>query len=287
MTTRACRIMVALAALALCARSAEAAQDTSDYVISDYELTIELQPGSTAVRATMDLAYQIRSGTKSEGFKYIGNLEPIELTGTEIDGRPMRMSVERQRETLIRWRFTPLSGPGIKRVRVSFTIAGALTGTIDESVFRAGWAGVFKVPVRRAVYRLVLPPRWEEDGITSQPSRFTRTTYSGRDAIEVAQRPLRDSAFVVTLRPAIAAATPMAAAPVARIPAARSRSSNSVAPVVFFFLMVVVGLFVAAVLRAKRGVGRGSSVSSSSSCAGGASCSSSCGGGGCGGGCGG
>jgi uncharacterized membrane protein YgcG len=282
------RVLGTILTLVVATSTRADAQETTDYVITDYELTVDVQPGGNAARITMDLAYQIRSGTKSEGFKYIGNLEPTGVEGSETNGPPMRVSVERQRETLIRWRFTP-AGQGIKRVRVSFTIRDALAGTLEENVFRAAWAGVFKVPVRRAAYRLILPEGWEEDAIITQPSGFARTTYNGRPAVEVEQRPLRQSAFVVTLRPGIAAAAPAPALPVASSPPTRSTPRESGAPLGLLFVVVVFVAVVVVVARAKRGRpwGKLDASSGSSSCAGGSSCSSSCGGGGCGGGCGG
>lgn len=277
----ACSTLFLLVTAAPATRVA-ASQETTDYVVTNYELTISLQSGTAVGDVTMDLTYAIRSGTKSEGFKYIGTLSPTALEGSEDDGRPMRVSVERQRETLIRWRFTP-SGVGNKHVRVRFSIP-VLSGDDGASNFNAPWAGIFKVPVERAVYRLLLPDDWPEGTIVSQPSSHTRTIAEGRRAVEIEQRPLVDTTFGATLRPGVMRNTTIAAVRTA------PESGHIGAGTIGQILVVAVVLVIAfAVINAKRSKRRADS--GSSSCAGGSSgsscSSSSCGGGGCGGGCGG
>jgi hypothetical protein len=259
-----------------------ASQDTTDYVVTNYELTISLQSDTFVGDVTMDLIYAIRSGTKSEGFKFLGNLTPIDLRGTEDDGRPMRMSVERQRETLIRWRFTP-SGIGDKHVRVRFSVP-LLNGDDAASTFNAPWAGIFKVPVERAVYRLLLPEDWPEGTVASLPPSHTRTIIDGRRAVEIEQRPLAETTFGATLRPGVIRNATIAAV---RAPT-ETGNVHSDGTFLQFLGVAIVLAIVFAVFNAKRSTrGTGSDPSSNSSCAGGSSCSSSCGGGGCGGGCGG
>jgi hypothetical protein len=280
---------VALTAIGLSGTGALAGgappQDTTDYAIADYSFTVRMLPPSSSARVTMDLTYLIRSGVKSEGFKYIGTITPADVAGTEDDGRPMTMSVERKRETLIRWRFTP-AREGRKHVRVEFTIPGALTGD-QWTAFTASWAGVFRVPVQQARYRMVLPETWTGNSITTQPLAHTRSTMDGHRTVDVVQAPLSDPVFAVTLRPAVAG---VVIAPVPLASRADEASGASADPVKFILAgVVLLALFVISRSKAstRTGTSSGSSCSSTSSCAGGSSCSSGCGGGGCGGGCGG
>ena len=256
-----------------------ASQETTDYVVTNYELTISLQSGAAVGNVTMDLTYAIRSGRKSEGFKYIGTLSPTAVEGSEENGRPMRMSVERQRETLIRWRFTP-SGVGDKHVSVRFSIP-VVSGDDRSSIVNAPWAGIFKVPVERAVYRLLLPDDWPEGTIVSQPSSHTRTFVDGRRALEIEQRPLTDTTFGATLRPGVIRNATIATV---RTPteSGDTGSNGTIGQIVVIAIVLAIAFAVFNAKRSKRGTDSGSS-----SCAGGSSCSSSCGGGGCGGGCGG
>ena len=269
-------VAVAIALIAMTA--AAAGQETTDYVIRNYELTADLRAGSPDVRITMDITYEINSGTKSEGFKYIGKYRAIDVRGTDADGDPVATEVQHQRETLIRWRFRP-AGPGDKRVRISFTMPDALSGSEAQNVFEAEWAGIFKVPVHNATYRLILPAGWAEDSVDVTPPSFTRQTYAGRTAIDVEQSPLRDRTFSVTFRPGV---TRGGTNPYDVLNLPRVSGSG----LIMLLLAVFFGLFVvAAAQNAKRGARR--RAWDSSGCAGGSSCSSGCGGGGCGGGCGG
>jgi hypothetical protein len=272
-----------VAAVCLLLAGSAASAQSVNYDISNYELTVDLSRGDNLARVTMDVTYRIHSGTKSDGFKYIGRLEPSALQGVEADGTPMVMSIEHQRETMIRWRFRK-TGPGEARVRVSFQVPAALFGT-EQSTFEAPWAGVFRVPIHRAVYRFVPPSDWTEESLSVKPSAFVRSTLDGHPAIEVEQRPLIERTFVVTMRPAIVPAVEAASRPISAPTTSRRQTGRGPSgPMLLAFVMV--GLIIYVMSRAKRGK-RGVSDGYASGCAGGSSCSSSCGGGGCGGGCGG
>src|SRR4029078_12168314 len=160
MSRRSIGLFVFSLLLALAATERSTA-DTEDYSIDNYELTVQSMQARTSVRVTMDITYRIRSGTKSTGFKYIGNYEVEQLSGQDGDGRGITTSVEHQRETRLNWSFAA-AGPGLKRIILSFTIPNDLThGSSNENRFEAEWAGVFKVPVNKAIYRFVFPDNSE------------------------------------------------------------------------------------------------------------------------------
>jgi|GEM_PF-1352559 len=278
---------------------ARAEQETDDYLIDNYELTAETQPGSADVRITMDITYWIRSGTKSTGFKYIGNYEAIDVEGRDGDGERIKTWVTSERETRIDWSFNP-AGPGRKRIIVSFIIPNAITGSLNENSFDANWAGIFKAPVLRAVYRLILRDTADRK-VQTIPSNFVLLTEDGRQIIEVEQTAPAETKFHATFSPGLVDNK-----------ADEESDSNSsslydtlgkvlaigIAIFVPLLLICAIVLAVSAARRAKPATGNGSSWwssagscgSSVSSCAGGSSCSSSCSsscGGGCGGGCGG
>jgi hypothetical protein len=280
MTWRArARLAISLAMALTGVPAASGSQERADYSIERYELTLDLRSGSAEVGVTMDITYRVRSGTKSEGFKYLGGFEPRNVQGTEADGRPMVMTVELGRETLLRWRFTPM-GPGDKRVRIQFALPWAVSGTMSENVLRADWAGIFMVPVERAVYRVLLPEDWREDTIVARPATFRRTRIDGRPAVEFIQEPLTESALWFTMRPGIVASD-------VRPPSLRRRPEPSRRLVMVAVAGIVLIIIVTLARRARTGRAGAAAHGGTSSCAGGASCSSSCGGGGCGGGCGG
>ena len=179
-----------------------AGPETEEYVIEDYELTIEAQENRTDVRVNLDITYLIRSGEKSGGFKYIGRYQAWDLSGFDEEFRSVKTWVSRQRETRLNWSFPP-AGPGRKRVRISF-MTNALTGSRQSNALEAAWAGVFKVPVRRGTYRLVFPDN-EARIVHTNPPNFIAATQDGRRCVEVTQAPLRDTAFRVTFSPGIVA----------------------------------------------------------------------------------
>jgi hypothetical protein len=264
--------------------------ETDDYSIDDYELTVESQAGSSTVLVTMDITYRIRSGRKSTGFKYIGNYEAEGLSGTDGEGKPIRTSIEHQRETRINWSFTP-AGPGTKRIILTFKVPNALTnGSRDSNEFNAEWAGVFKVPVKQAIYRFVFPDNTHRN-VVCTPADYTARERNNRRSIEMTQVPFKNATFEMTFWPRIVDAGSSIASLSSTV---RSRSSGGVGSGFVFAILVIVGIALIVIVgKAKRTRRRGSVWFSGSSCAGGSSCSSSsscgssCGGGGCGGGCGG
>jgi hypothetical protein len=265
-----------------------AAQETEDYSIDDYELTFESSNGSSSLLVTLDITYLIKSGKKSTGFKYIGNSEVTQTTGRDGDGKPIRTWVEYQRETRLNWSFPP-AGPGRKRLIISFTIANVITNAGDSNEFSAEWAGFFKVPVKRSIFRFVFPDNANRSVVVSPTNYFAREQ-SGRRAIEVSQIPLKQPSFELSFSPRIVNSSVST-----RTSAEDDSSFLSKIPgntIVVLLIGGIVGVIAYFARKAKRAGGSGESWwSSTSSCAGGSSCSSSsCGsscGGGCGGGCGG
>ena len=261
------------------------AADTEDYSIDNYELTVQSQAGSTSVRVTMDITYRIRSGTKSTGFKYIGNYEVEQLSGQDSEGRVIKTWTDHQRETRVNWSFAG-AGPGLKRVILTFTIPNAITnGSSNENRFEADWAGVFKVPVKTSVYRFVFPDNAARN-VVCTPSEYSIRERNNCRSIEMTQAPFHNATFEMTFWPRIVDGGSSLASMGRSTSKWLSRSGN-------VLLWVVVLIFVGVVLAVRKGKrvrsGGVSWWSSGSSCAGGSSCSS-CGsscGGGCGGGCGG
>jgi hypothetical protein len=202
MMRRSLALFVFSLLLALSAAVGSAAE-TEDYTIDRYELTVQCLAGSTSVRVTMDITYRIRSGTKSTGFKYVGNYEVEQLSGQDGESHVIKTSVDHQRETRVSWSF-PAAGPGLKRVILTFTIPNAITnGARNENRFEADWAGVFKVPVSSAVYRFVFPDNAARTVVTT-PSQYAIGEKNNCRIIEMAQTPFHNATFEITFWPRIA-----------------------------------------------------------------------------------
>lgn len=231
--------------------------------VASYIARFELSEGSASADVTLDITYHVLSGEKSEGFKYVGDYEPANVRVMDEKGTPIPSGVHSRREYQIWWKFPPV-GPGRKRVIVQFRLPGVLEGTRTEgNRVEADWAGVFGIPVRRAVYEVVFPP-----GVSPavKDAKFRRTRAGSQEVWSWEQAPLERERLSVRFTPGF---TDVVEEPMS--------GGSLLAPLGALGLAVVLIGFV--IKYSGRGTGGGSA---DGGCGGGG-----CGGGGCGGGCGG
>src|SRR5262245_15172230 len=256
---------------------ASSAQDNSVYTIDNYELIIEAIPDRADWRVTMDISYLIKSGKKSTGFKYIGEYDAQELSGRDEAGRPIRTSIKYERETKLDWSFSP-AGPGKKRVIISFVMLNVLTRTASGgNELAINWAGVFKVPVARAVYRFVFPDDIERT-LVAMPADYANNVNSGRRQVETVQAPLGQYLFKVNFWPPLG--SDLATAAGGRRGGSRTSSSRGwglsgglIAAIIGGFVVVVFGA-ISWLSRGRRVRSHSDSWWTSGTCSGGSSCSS-------------
>ncbi|MGC9971502.1 MAG: hypothetical protein ABSE56_13035 [Bryobacteraceae bacterium] len=234
-----------------------------DYEISRYFASFRLIPGSADVDVQLDITYDILAGQKSDGFKYTGDYEPVNARGTDDRGGSIPVVVEHRREYMVYWTFPPV-GLAQKGVSIQFRLRDVLSGTRSGgNLLSADWVGVFKIPVRRAVYEVVFPP-----GIVPPvPEGFSRSQVGGCEVFTLIQKPLTQRKLSLRFTPGL-------------VDAARNRHPDPE----WFLVFVIFGVIVALVLGLQLAAStRGESGGlSGGGCGGGG-----CGGGGCGGGCGG
>lgn len=256
----------------LCALPASAARGAS-YEIERYIATFELAEGTADVDVTLDITYNVRSGPKSGGFKYVGDSE-VDMARASDERGPIRLQVRHQRETLLEWFFDPIA-KGRKRVMIRFRSRGLLAGTVpDGNRLSAPWAGVFRVPVRDAVCRVSLPgdaPRQVTTPNSSgQPCPMEEV--GGRLVVTLNQSQLQAGGIDLHIEPGLVDHERVP-------PASREKSGNS--PAFTIFVLGLVVLYSAA-KRAARALGLDGDSSDDSGDVGGGG--GGCGGGGCGGG---
>jgi hypothetical protein len=254
----------------------------ADYEISDYTATFTLIQGSPDVRVELDITYHILAGTKADGFKYVGDFEPFGLQGTDGRGNSIPVGIKRLRENQVYWIF-PEAGPGYQRVVVTFGLRSALEGKRSSgNTLDMPWVGVFRVPVRRAVYKVVFPP-----GLTLQVSGargFSRFTAGGSQVLSYEQEPLTAQTLDLSFTPGIADGV--------------SHWARSNASLTFWIPLLalssgLVAMIVVVIKKRREGYTWGDIFTSSGQggasggWAGGGCGGGGCGGGGCGGGCGG
>ena len=256
---------------------------TARYDIERYIATLELHEGSADADVALDITYDIFDGEKSDGFKYVGTYEPVNLRGVDDEGRPMAVSLRRYRENQVYWSFPPVHS-GRKSVMIQFTLRDVLRGTKESNVLSAPWIGVFKVPVREAEYHVVFPSRMTPTIQSMTPAHAQSTVLDGKAALVVAQSPLTQPALSIRFAPGLVANSSKTASEVMN---SASNAWNDWWP--FLALFGIGGLLIWGIVNsAKYRSGSGSGAGWwGGGCGGGGCGGGGCGGGGCGGGCGG
>ena len=260
-------------ALVACWLAAPAAAQETRYEISYYDVTLTLSDGSADAEVELDVTYDVLEGVKSDGFKYVGLFQPVDVRAVDERGAPLRVGVEREREYLLRWVFPPVRG-GSQRVIVRFRLRDVLSGTrAGGNELSAPWIGVFRVPVRRAAYTVIFPPGFRPELRGRGAAKFTRRRVGSQESLVLLQEPLTQRDLLLRFTPGLVDHSQPA-----------MEGPPETWPVMTVFGVAMVGLLAAVARRRYRGAGTGWS---DGGCGGGGCGGGGCGGGGCGGGCGG
>lgn len=269
-----------LAALALALLMSSTAR-AATYEIVDYTATFRLRAADTPdVDVSLDLEYEVTQGTRGSGFKYTGPWRPYAAHGHDGRGRPLQVTVSRQREYRLDWTYPePLHGRG--RAHLEFVLEGALAATGDgANVLTAPWVGVFGVPVRRSRFVVVFPDSSRRE-ITGTSGNMI-TDAEDRQAWIREQSPLRERELRLTFRPGLTTKN-------LRVPGEHANSKSDgddilAGAIVVAIISAAIGGLAWAQRKGyiKKSSGSDANTFWAGGCGGGG-----CGGGGCGGGCGG
>lgn len=130
--------------------------DSYNYTIEDYKLTFEPIVNSTDLKARIEITYLVETGKpKSDGFKFVGNSKVDSLVCTDENGI-IASKIEYLKETKLIWQFQPVSS-GLKTVRAEFILRDFVTNDGGKYTIDAPWAKVFRVPVKKATFRVCFP----------------------------------------------------------------------------------------------------------------------------------
>jgi hypothetical protein len=182
-------------ALCLCLSSC-AQSPVYKYGVSEYKATIDLSNTSSDAKVTLDITYNIGDQYKSDGFKFVANNEAEDLACYSDSGEKLKAEIQHLRETKLVWYFPAVKNT-IKTVRVSFTLKDQLKKTGDNNSLLATWIGIFRIPVKRAVYEVILPSNIEPKELIVKPSAFNSYYESGRCHIVVSQSPLKQKELYI------------------------------------------------------------------------------------------
>lgn len=255
------------------------------YEIKQYEAILTLNDGSTDVDVQLNITYDVFATPKSKGFKYIGSFEPSNLRAFEDRGR-IAVLHTKKRENLVTW-FFPTPFVGEKSVRVEFTLPDALRSAKHTNSLSLPWLGVFRVPIRHSIFRIVFPANVRPQIRSASAHYALSQDENGKTIALFTQSPLIRKDLYIEFAPIIAKNPywrfkELAASADDFIENADWEAIGMFAFIVSFFSLG----FMARRARSKASGGNcgfGACSGSSGSCSGGGGC----GGGGCGGGCGG
>lgn len=190
------KIVIFLVLFLITAISDAALENRYDYHISNYKARFELLKNSPDVLVTLDITYQIGNQPKSDGFKFVGNNKIVGLRCTDGSGENLRTETLSLRETKIVWHFSPVKN-GIQRVFVNFRIRDLLAHRRQKRILNADWVGVFRVPVRKAVYEVIFPVKYQPGQLVVKPGSWTKNFHDGRYQIRMIQTPLTQKKLYV------------------------------------------------------------------------------------------
>ena len=264
-----------LAVLLLSAAAPAAAQEV--YTLTHYEATFELSPNSTSqlrnVKVTLVITYDITSGPKSSGYKFVGTLPIQDVSVTDGAGKPLKFTTDKLTEYRVNWEFAPISR-GQQTVIVHFTIVDALEGSPEKNRLYIEWVKNWKVSVADVTYRFILPPERTFNQVGMLPAGGKGTIYQDRLAAQVHLDTLPDQALLIELSPGVAQGRTQPAP--SATPQTRASPSAWGQLVIFLLFAGILGWMIWGVLTGR--------IKSGGSSAGGCGGSGGCGGGGCGGG---
>ncbi len=248
-----------------------------------FELVQDKNGNLNDVRVQMDVAYVIRRGPKSSGFKNVGLLPVRDISVTDEDGRPLAFKTRKFKYTKITWTF-PETREGTRRVHVAFTLAGAVQTSESESRLDLAWIDQWRVPVRDVTYIFLLPEGHNIHTLDAAPLTGELTEHAGRPAYAVHVDRIENNPFSVVFSPPLPQKPPSIFSRIFSVFAFIAEKIVVVIVTILGLAAFVGGFFLLLHLYQRfgpKGGGRGGGGPADGGCAGG------CGGGGGGGGCGG
>jgi hypothetical protein len=171
-----------------------------DYELTSYEATFYLIENNPDAYVTLRIVYSVGDETKGDGFKFVGDHEISELSVTDGKGNLLECGTKKLRETRVEWFFPPVRNSE-QTVIVSFRIHRVLSGMPWSNSLDAPWVGVWRVPVKQATYRVVFPPGFQPETVSSKPADHKRVTADGKEEITVFQPVLATKNFELWFSP--------------------------------------------------------------------------------------
>jgi len=174
--------------------------------VSRYVVTFEIVPDDAGelrdVRVTLEVTYDVRGESKSDGFKFVGSTRIKDVSVTDGQGQPLKFAVKHMDEERLEWYF-PAVTDGQQTVVAHFTIPGAMQGTMQGNRFRADWVKNWRLDVSGVTYRFIFPQGYAYDKLTVSPSNYRERVIDGKPAIEIGMDRLSTTPFSIAFWPGL------------------------------------------------------------------------------------
>ncbi len=164
--------------------------NTYNYDIDDYKLTMELNKNNNDVKTTIEIIYNVKNGSKSDGFKFVGNNTVDSLMCSDESG-PIAGEVNYLKETKISWKFNTVSS-GTKSIKAVFILRNSLRNDGEKMSLDVPWAGVFRVPVNHSKFVVLSHAIYKLDAPSSD---WQINTSDDKILCTLEQNPLHNKAF--------------------------------------------------------------------------------------------
>lgn len=186
--------------LLLMATSASAALYLSSYEAS-FEVVKNRSGKFADVQATLRIAYKTDQPLSS-GFKFVGAGDISNVLVSDIDGGLVNFTVEKLKENKISFEFPAITS-GNKTFVITFLMEDAIKDRLLYSVFDTKWVGKWQIPVNNAVYTFILPQGFTYNAIDTNFASFNKTTINDKQAVQIFQPLLSETAFSLKVKPAL------------------------------------------------------------------------------------
>jgi len=171
---------------------------SNNYNISFYRAGFETFENSNDIRVKLEIKYNMISGNKSEGFKFVGNDEVSDIKAYDDKEKPVKVVLERLKENKLTWYFDNISADEKKTIFVEFTLKNLLGTENNIKSIDISWAGVFKINVLESEFVLTLKEKPEI--IKTIPENHAVNLKNGKWEIVSKQEPLQETRFSVNFK---------------------------------------------------------------------------------------
>ncbi|MBF0488290.1 MAG: DUF2207 domain-containing protein [Nitrospirae bacterium] len=176
---------------------------SAEVYLSRYEAVFEAAQNSARQYANVQVVLRITYAADQPltgGFKFVGPGKISNVMVADGDGGPVGLTVEQLKETKISYDF-PRVTSGSKTIVITFIMEDAIEDRLLYSSFDSQWVGKWQIPVNNAVYTFIFPPGFVDNQIDTNFTSFNRTTADGRQAIQIVQPLLAETAFSLRVKP--------------------------------------------------------------------------------------